>query len=42
MENKFIEEIKQEKKINRKISEISPIKKFGTNLMKERNFSDFL
>ena len=42
MENEFIKEIKLVKKPNKKISEISPIKEFGKNFIKEKNAGEMI
>lgn len=42
MENEFKKEIKLVKEPNKKISEISPIKEFGKNFIKEKNASEMI
>lgn len=42
MENEFIKEINTVKRPNKKISEISPIKEFGKNLIKEKNATEII
>ena len=42
MENEFKKEIKLVKEPNKKISEINPIKEFGTNFIKEKNAGEMI